>query len=269
VRRPQTFRRRSTRGSAYLYALWGVFALSVLAVAAQGLTATLIGRASDVAAEAEALPVADALITRTLFALLDDAERARLPLDGTVIEARFEGRETRLQVQNVDGLINLNQAGIAVLRGLFEAAGEDAPEAARLAERLVEARRERAFAAPGDIQGLDGQGLDGISPALFARIAPALTVQGFNAAVDPWSAPRLVLRAVTGASESEIDAFILARRQSPEAATPEAFAGAPLVRSSARIVRLEAEVLQGRRVAARRVMVVRLEPRGYTLLEVQ
>ena len=56
--------------------------------------------------------------------------------------------------------------------------------------------------------------MPGMTPALYARISPFLTIFSRRDRIDPLSAPAMVLRSLPGASAGEIDTFVAARDQS-------------------------------------------------------
>jgi general secretion pathway protein K len=53
--------------------------------------------------------------------------------------------------------------------------------------------------------------MDGMTPALYRRIAPHLTVYGRDGRINPFHAPRGVLEALPGLSELDVDRFLASK----------------------------------------------------------
>ena len=259
-------RRSRQRGSAYLIALGGCLGLAVVAVMVLAFATRLVDRAVGVQDLTRAEAVADGLLHRAVFALLDEGERGRLPRDGTPLEADFLGHRTRLSIQDVRGLVDLNAVEPDLLRALFERVGLSPRQMEQAVEALLEMRRPRS----GDIAqplvhatALDR--LPGLEGPTKDRLLPLVTVHSGAATIDPWSAPGPVLEAATGAPAEEVAAFLLARRAGAGIAPPESFARGPFAISDGRVFALLAEVLgEDGRTLVRRRAVVRLAPVGPT-----
>ncbi len=170
-------------------------------------------------------------------AMFQDGWRA----DGTLYAWALGGAEVRISIHDESGKIDLNAAPDALLRGLFLAAewtgpdGEIAALSDRDADALVDAVRD--YADQDDLTRLNGaedpdyaaaglpwgakdapfeaveelQQVLGMTPALYRRVAPALTVYSRRQGIDPAVAPLAVLHALPGMTDGTIDAVLTAR----------------------------------------------------------
>jgi len=206
------------RGFALVAALWAAMMLALIAASIMTTTRTeaRIGRSRASAAQGAA--IADAGINATIYRLLAHDPADHPPLDGTPFGLAFEGRIIELRVQDEAGKVDLNFAPAAVLSELLAAAGLD-PDAARLeTDRIIDWRehgelrrlngakredyRRNGYAyAPRDAAFLSTDELRlvmGITPDLYARLQPAITVLSQSRDVDPAVAPAAVLLAFGG-----------------------------------------------------------------------
>ena len=125
-----------------------------------------------------------------------------------------------LSIQAEDGRIDLNTAPRALLRAVFRGAGLTTHSAARLVDAVLD------FRDPNSIRRLNGaededyraaglpwgakdapfesvaelQRVLGMTPALYRRVAPALTVHSRQSGVNPLTAPKVVLGLIPGLS---------------------------------------------------------------------
>jgi general secretion pathway protein K len=164
--------------------------------------------------------------------LLDPSPERRWRVDGTPIDVTFAGRILRVAIQDERGRIDLNTAPDELLAGLFRNAGglsQDAADA--LVDRVADWRD------PDDLRRLNGaeaadyrqagraylprnapfQSVDelmlvlGVTPDLFRRVRPALTVHAHTTNIDPLVAPREALAALPGITPDRIEAVLRER----------------------------------------------------------
>ncbi|WP_404863964.1 hypothetical protein [Georhizobium sp. MAB10] len=133
---------------------------------------------------------------------------------GTETIALENGRvvvETSSETSRVD----VNWADADFLANLYSEVGATSMPAASFADRVL------ALRSAGDPQGQasgalttigDLAAMEGLAPGDLARLAPYLTVFGGMGQVDPWSADRLVLRAVPEISLREVERILSARQ---------------------------------------------------------
>ena len=218
-------------GWALVSVLWTVALLAILAASLQALTVTswrLDGRAMR-AARAEA--ALDGAVNRAIVGISDSQMERRWRVDGVPQRFAFEGADIRVVIQDAKGLIDLNTANEAPIRQLLQNAGLTGDQAAALTDKILDWRsksglrrlhgasdedyRARGFSyrqRHGPFQTVDEVKLVmDMTPELFDKIAPALTVYSGVADPDPSVAPREVLLALNDNDAKSVDAA-LARR---------------------------------------------------------
>jgi general secretion pathway protein K len=224
--------RRRQRGIALVAVLWIVVLLSIAAASMLHAGRTDARLARNLAEQAEAAALADAGVNRAILALLDSRPERRWRVDGTPVGMPFAGRMLHVAIQDERGRIDLNTAPDELLAGLLRNVGglpQDAADA--LVDRIADWRD------PDDLRRLNGaeaadcrqaglaygprnapfQSVDelllvlGVTPDLFRRIRPAITVHARTASIDPLVAPRQALAALPGISADRIDTLLRER----------------------------------------------------------
>jgi general secretion pathway protein K len=221
------------RGWALVSVLWTLAILSMMAAATEALTissARISHRAYD-----NARFDADfhAAVVRAVLAIDDSRENARWRIDGVPQHFSFDGLDMLVSVQSQAGLIDLNVADTDNITALFTSAGL-APSAAKTLAANVDDWRTpiNSDDDPTRKQGTTDalynnagykprhnpfQTVDelklvaGMTPALFARVAPALTIYSRDADVDEDSAPIIVLNALYPGDPNKVAQTIQAR----------------------------------------------------------
>jgi general secretion pathway protein K len=143
----------------------------------------------------------------------------------------------RVAITDETGKIDLNKAGADTLTSLFESAGVSPNDATTLAGRVVDWRSAGGDANGDTAEDYSDAGLGwrprkapfqsvgelklvlGITPSLFASIAPLVTVYSHTANVNTAVASRAVLLALPGMDARKVD-DILAQRQASAASQP-------------------------------------------------
>lgn len=219
------------RGWALVSVLWTVAFLALLAAALEELEVAswrLESRATRAAvAEAEL----DAAISRAVVGISDPHTERRWRVDGIPTSFTFGGTDIRVVVQDARGLIDLNTADESVIHQLLRMAGLTDDKASALADKILDWRsntnlRRMHGASDADyrVQGYPYHQRHGpfqtvdelklvmdMTPALFNKIAPTLTVHSKSAVPNPTVAPRDVLLALNNNDRKFVDAM-LARR---------------------------------------------------------
>jgi general secretion pathway protein K len=175
--------------------------------------------------------LADAAVSRAVLAMLDPNPDRRWRPDGFARTFDFAGTEMKISIQDELGLIDLNQAAPSTLIGLMQAAGLDHQSAANLVDKILDWRdpaplRHLNGAKESDYQTAGSnyrprsgsfQSIDELlmvmemTPSLFERIEPAVTVYSGRQFVDPNVAPREVLLTLPNGGSSSVEAIIAAR----------------------------------------------------------
>jgi general secretion pathway protein K len=229
---------RGERGLALVAVLWGLAVLSLIAAAMLTAGATSVRMSRNAWSEAHAQSLADAGVYRAIVTLLDTRADHKWRTDSVPRDFTFDGEDVRIAIQSEMGLIDVNFASKDQLQTLLKLAGAEPQDAETLAGRIVDWR------TPAGQQSLNGAsnadyrdaGLDylprggpfqsvdevnlvlGMTPDLFARLAPALTVYSHQANFDMNTAPLAVLLVVPGMDQQKALAMIAARTPPPQPA---------------------------------------------------
>lgn len=222
------------RGVALILVLWGLALLAVMAASFTAETRTGTQLARNLVENAKAEGIADAAVNYAVFTLLRADARRQWLADGTVTEVALAGYPARLSILDVTGLIDLNRAQDELLRGLFEAVGVEAEDAANLVSAMVDFRdpdderqdggaEDRDYDAAGLAHGAKDAPFEsvdellqviGMTSGIFEAVRPALTVHSRRPGVNPLYAPRAAMLAIPGMDEGELDAFLATRARS-------------------------------------------------------
>ena len=222
---------RSQRGVALLVVLWACTLLAILLGGYAAMARTEGLQARYQFEQTRAHYAAEAGLMRAVYALQAPEAANRWIADGRSYPFRFDGTAVSVSAIDEGGKVDLNTAKPEVLAGLFRAAGENDQQAAALAKAVVEwrsfaisseqkAQREAAYAAAGRSYGprngafasvQELQMVLGMTPALYARVAPAVTIWAGRASPDPATAPLLALAALPGMTMARAQAVIAQR----------------------------------------------------------
>jgi general secretion pathway protein K len=214
-----------------VYVIWGIGLLSYIAVSLlwSGNVSYRLARNITEAAQLEA--TVEATINRAVLGLLDPRYDRRWRVDGVAQEFSFGGARVRVAIQDELGRIDLNHADGALLAGLFQSVGLDSFSASRLVDKILDWRdstglkrlngaaaedyRAAGFAygpRNGPFQSVDELKLVmDMTPELFRRVEPALTVYSGRQFIDPQFAPREALMALPTMNADAAGSAIAAR----------------------------------------------------------
>lgn len=296
-RRVRAGKRRGERGLALIAVLWISALLAVIATSLATGARQDLRLARNLAAEATASARAEGALQLAGAALLLERRGARDAARALLADPWMEG--LRLEVHDTAGRIDPDAAPRELLLGLLAALEVDRLQAETLVARLLarrgaEAERdeEDRFEAEDD-EGGGAEGLaatlrpaaarqsferleelarlPGVTPALYARLAPHLTVNSGEARIDPWAATAVVLQALPDVNPAEREIFLAARIR--EAALPPRERRARLDSlftddSPQRVFDLSLQVAEGEGRGFRREATLRLtdDPRRPLLL---
>jgi general secretion pathway protein K len=216
---------------AIISTLWAIGLLAIVAVSLGSNSAISYGLARNGFELATLNAAAEAGINRAVLSLIDPRRERRWPANGIARDFEFEAVRMQISIQDELGRIDLNQAGVPLLVGLLRSANLDAQSASRLADKIIDWResgpgkqlngaREADYRAAGRAylpRGGPFQSVDELllvmdmTPELFRRIAPALTVHSGRPFIDPHVAPREALLALPNMDAEKADAAIAAR----------------------------------------------------------
>lgn len=256
------------------YVIWGIGLLSMMAVSllwSGNVSYRLVRNVTD-AAQMDL--TVEAVINRTVLGLIDPRDDQRWRVDGVAQEFNFGEARVRVAIQDELGRIDVNHADAATLTGLFQWAGLDVAAASRLSDKILDWRdpsglkhlngataedyRTAGLAyrpRNGPFQSLDElQLVIDMTPLLFRRVEPALTVYSGRQFIDPQFAPPEVLAALTMNLDS---AASLISAQFNQADGPGTRPGviAPITRLWGRAFTIRADIKKSTGTASREVVV--------------
>ena len=211
------------RGSIALLALWGVALIFMLIAPVAFATRGELQIARNALAESRARLAAEAGTQLGLQRLLRrhaDTTSSGAAFDGTPESWQQGSTRVAIAIADEAGKIDLNLAPLEMITGLFDAAGAPQEAAQLIACNILDRRGDTGAGCPQADSPHAGQRfvapeelaqLPGIDDALYNRVADAVTVATGASAVDPMVAPRIVLMAIPGATDSLVDSFIESR----------------------------------------------------------
>jgi general secretion pathway protein K len=224
------------------YVIWGIGLLSYIAVSLlwSGNVSYQLARNVTEAAQLDA--TVEAAVNRAVLGLLDSRYDRRWRVDGVAQEFSFGAAKVRVAIQDELGRIDLNHADGALLIGLFQSVGLDSSSTSRLVDKILDWRdsnglkrlngataqdyRAAGFAygpRNGPFQSVDELKLVmDMTPELFRRVEPALTVYSGRQFIDPQFAPREALVALPTMNADAAASLIAARANQ---ATGSAYSG--------------------------------------------
>jgi general secretion pathway protein K len=218
-----------------LSAIWGLGLLAAISVSLLWngyMSQSLVHNSLEIAAINATV---EAAVNRAVVALLDPRPERRWRTDGISQNFTFGETPIRVSVQDELGKIDLNQAEEPVLLGLLRSADLDVSSATNLADKIVDWRttsplkhlngaKELEYSGSGStFRPRNGpfQSVDELllvmdmTPVLFRRIEPALTVYSGRHFIDPQVAPREVLLAQPNMTPDTVES-VLAERSSQQ-----------------------------------------------------
>jgi len=184
-------RKRNEQGIALIGVLWLVV---ILAALAGGVAMLARDDRSIAKAEVDDLRAqgwADGGVYLTLTDLCDPTTSKDVPLNGEPRLIKVAGHDVRVTVQDEAGKIDLNYASQNVLASMLTAAGS--VDGDGIAEAIIQTRSKRPFPSLGDLRFVTG-----ITPALFQRVQPWVTLYAQRSAVNTSVAPQEVLAVLPG-----------------------------------------------------------------------
>jgi general secretion pathway protein K len=177
--------------------------------------------------------------------LIDDDKARRWRADGKTRRLTLGDAELTIAIDDPNGLIDVNKAKREVLHGLLSRAMGDEEAAEAVVEQLLRMRGEGTAgtnaaapeaeqpAEPPQVTPVEPAATEpatakpatakprilditelrrmGMSPALYRKIAPHLTVYSRDGRINPFHAPRAVLAALPGLSEIDVERFLTSK----------------------------------------------------------
>ncbi len=278
--------RRHQQGVALLMVLWATALLGIMLAAFAVSMRTEGLQARYQFDQVRARYAAEAGLARAVYGLTERDMRRRWVDDGRAYRFDFDRARVTVRLYNESGKVDLNTAAPPVLTGLFRAAGLDPERAEALSEAVQDWRDPDNAALPngaeraqyhaagrddgprnGPFQSIEElQRVLGMTPALYARVAPAITIWSGRTQPDPLSAPQLALQAIPGMDAQRAANFVGLRQQRTSALQAVPFepgmvvSGGPGGRSDSETVQVQARLSNGVRAALH--AVIRLDGNG-------
>ncbi|MCP5420418.1 MAG: general secretion pathway protein GspK [Gammaproteobacteria bacterium] len=228
------------RGIVLVVVLWIITLLSVMAASFSYSmrTETLLTAHSVERAQARAL--AEAGIANVMLQSLDPDPRHRQWVDGVVREWNFGSAVLRIDATDVGGKVDINRADRNLLKGLLKAAGVADDQLDSLLDAIADWRD------PDDLRRLNGAELQeyqaagrtlgpmnapftrveelqqvlGMTPEIYQRLEPWLTVNSYQAGVDVGIASAELLRALPDVEPEVVNEYLKERADSQEQGQP-------------------------------------------------
>jgi len=277
---------RAPRGAALVLVLWLIALLTALvgAFAMSARIEHLQQRVQDDSGRAQ--EIGRAGVAYAMSRLRADPQRPAWQPDGRLYRWRFDGAQVDIRIEDESGKINLNLADIPLLQGFLQALQVEPAAATRLAGAIVDWRdaddlspvgggaegpdyvaaglpygpRNARFETLGELQRVLG-----MTPSLYARMRPMLTLHSRLARPDARFAQGPVLTALG------MDAALVQAQREQEWAASNDTMSAPAVASGSGTYSIECRVVDERGRAAVSRAVVRNTPstamgRAYTVL---
>jgi general secretion pathway protein K len=219
------------RGIALLTVLWVLALLSVIAAGLVVQTHAELQLARNMKEAAAARALADGGVFLAIPHLLDPSQETQWRPDGQERLVEFGGGTIAIVLLDEAGKIGINTTSDEILAGLLAVLGVGPELSTHLVDAIADWKDE------DDLRRLNGAERDdyrraglpwvprngpfeaveelrlvlGMTPEIYARLAPLVTIYAQNAKINPMSAPAEVLQALPGASAAEIARFIAAR----------------------------------------------------------
>jgi general secretion pathway protein K len=220
---------------ALISVLWGVGLLAAITLSflSAGSTSYHLARNAVDAAQTDA--AAEAAINRGVLALLDPRPETRWRTDGVPRAIDFDGVRMTVLIQDELGRIDLNNADGSLLIGLFQSVGLKAEAASALVDKILDWRdasnlkrlngaKDPEYRAAGlayrprsgPFQRVDELKLVmDMTPELFRRVEPAVTVYSGRPSIDPQVAPPEALLALPTMDAPKVAALVGSRTGQP------------------------------------------------------
>ena len=229
------------QGLALVIVLWMVALLSIVAASLAFSMRTETTLAHDLVAQAQARALAEAGVYRGILELYNPDRLRRWRGDGSPHRIRFGGVPITVSLQDEAGKIDLNSAQRDLLGTLLRASGIDDERRDALLDAIEDWRdadslrrlngaEDQEYEAAGRTYGAKDatfntveelQQVLGVTPRLFKRLRPALTVHSHSAGIDVQLAPPAVLRALLlSDQDAESDLEEILARRGDDAAEP-------------------------------------------------
>ncbi len=215
-----TYKANKQTGVALVVVLWLLMLLGVIAGSFAKSMHVETSLAQNAVATARANAAAEAAINNAIVEILRppglDIKNHKKRFDGRLYQWRFAGAKVWYRIQDESGRVDLNEAQPEILMKVMAAAGVPEAKRSSLASAIVDWRDEdntqnlngaedSDYAAAGKKYGAkDGpfntveelQRVLGMTPAIYRKLEPLLTVYSHTPQVNAMTAPKALRRAL-------------------------------------------------------------------------
>ncbi|MDD4617000.1 MAG: type II secretion system protein GspK [Alphaproteobacteria bacterium] len=238
------YHRSGRKGFALVSVLWGLVILSLIAAGMLRLRETASHLEHNARHRAELALAAQSGINRAILGILDTRADKRWRVDNVPIQFTFNGVPLTISIQDESGKIDLNAADKDVLTRLFRSTDLKSDEISALVDRVLDWRESN------DLKHLNGANTEdyrasnaahrprhgpfqsvnelklvlGITPDLFRRLEPAVTVYSQRQQINRETAPFEVLLTIPGMTRESAEKLIKDRlnpTRSPDSSSPQ------------------------------------------------
>jgi general secretion pathway protein K len=227
---------RAQKGIALVLVLWILALLTVMATGYSYTMRTEIKLTTNLLHKAQTKAFAEAGIWYTIAEFLKPQHEQDWKFDGSTYALDFGQGSIRVSIQDETGKIDLNTAPSELLDGLLKAVNVPDKERSSILQSILDWRdRDNLVRNKGaeddDYELLDyGYGakdgpfntLDelqlvmGMTPSLFKKLKPALTIHSYQSSIQPQVAPKEVLLALPGITPEYVAEIIAKRNTLPD-----------------------------------------------------
>lgn len=234
-------RRRNQSGIALIIVLWIMTLLMLIASSFIYAMRTEINIVGNSVSRARLESCANAGVQRAILELMKPQQMAdRWNTEGVAQNWQFGGVPVTVSIVDESGKIDINTGNDALLRGLLLSQGLDEETAASLTDAIIDWRdsdalkrprgaEESEYAAAGltykpanaPFQAIEELKLVlGMTPQLYAKLAPLITIYSRQGGINSQIASREVLRAIPGVTDAQVDEYIQQREQARASKLP-------------------------------------------------
>ena len=258
-------KKNAQHGIAIIIVLWIITLLALIAASFVTVMRSDIQVVTNSMGRAKAEAAANAGIQRAMFELFKPVNTPdRWAADGVPRGWTYQDAAITITMNDEAGKIDINTASEALLRSLFQSQGLTPDEAVAMVDAINDWRdqdsvkrlhgaEEAEYLAAGlkykpanaPFQAIEELKLVlGMTPQIYQRIAPLITIYSRQPGVYAQIASRAVLRAIPNVTDEQVDTYIQLREKArlAKAALPIFMAGAAYLSvGSGYITRLRAE----------------------------
>lgn len=221
------------RGIALIAVLWAVLLLAAIAGSFLMSMRAELRISRNFTGQASARALADAGVHRALQALLESAPAMRWKADGRVYAFALGEGDVAVALEDEGGKIDLNVGPGELLEGLLRSAGLAPEPAGKIVQAILDRRATRMDKTRRPFHSVEElRSMAGMTPALFERVAPVLTVYSRQPGLDPVTASPVALAAIPGLSAEDVEAI----RKAREAAEGQVMARVPALARATRFL---------------------------------